>query len=1829
MRCTQVVTRVIPALLVSASVLVGNLTEPTQTAIAAPTGHLTGVTVSLSTSLSSATEVTYTVDFTTSPTGALAESTGFIDIEGPDGAFPGCAEGSVIDLTTKGKEFLLACGAQVGSLHNHLRFPPLQVIHAGDRVEVVLNGLNNPAKPGVHLLKVGTSSDSSEPVAFQTTVPGRLSALSLSRSDDAPGAAQVTYTVDFIASPDAALVANIGTVDVKAAPGTFPTSQCVTGKFTDVSTNASAGLLDCGAHVDKLGAEVRFAVPVAVGGGDRVAMVLTGLVNPKTPGALRVATSSDTARSVHYSPLAPTQRLSDVSVTLTSAAVRATRVTYTVGFTTSTAGALAVGQGTITVDAAIGTFPQTACHTAQHPLATVTNLVTKLNAQIDLCDTEVAEMTDGGAQVQLVTPVAIGGGQRAEVVISGLGNPAVPGPQPLSVFTSSDGRAAATYTITGKGIPIAALSVELSSAQAKATRVTYTFKFTPSTSGGLAAQSSGIQIKAPPGTFPPGALCSTDVATVTNLVTRASAQEGLCGAAFSDDGSQVQLLSPVDVAGGEPAEVAITGLDNPVVPGPEKLSLSTTSNTARQARYSIVRPVPVSDVSVALSNPTMGAVPVTYAFSFAVPADGGLAAGSSTITLRSARASFPSASDCDRGLATLTDTTTGATAPVALCLGRSSAGPGSLLTVVPIAIAGGDRAVLTMPGMANPASASPQSLWVATSSDGTPVDARFVTRVGAHISGYLHDSSGFPVPNGEVQACPTLGGQCFDGLSGARGAFEVFVPDGHYVLSAYPAAQASLVPAAAARMVVVNGVSPVLGADITLRVRNPIPGGVSIDGQQSGTPVSVAFSPAHMAVHGCRHGIGDVVLQGTNIRTGHKTTLAYLLAETPAGSGYYTATIPPVWPVHGPVEASYSIYCSEALLPDAGLSTGGNTVFIYGDGFTGAKTVTFGNKPVKFTVLSPRLIEAVAPPGKGAVNVSVRTPYGVTATGRVSSYTYISISLAKAFGPSSGGTTVEVTGSNLRQLGTLLFGSQPATLDFISDNRAFAVVPPGHGKVPVAISEVGESAAHTVPGLFFIYGRAGGPSASVVRARTVNVATAHPAHLDSLTSAAPTRLAENRFGPDKNAPNNTSPPKMDSAPSSIWGTPPKPVPPLPLQQKLTDPQGNLWLCNPDGGCSRLPKPEKSPWQKFWDWLFDPSGTVFSTTGAPVPGATVVLEQAPTPEGPFNPPPGASPGIEPHINPEITGPSGRFHWDVIADYYKVVATARGCHAPGDPARASVSTPVMEVPPPRFGLVLVLSCARAGSASQPQVTGLSKNDVAPRGGASEKVSGAGFTPSAKVMFGAAASSSVTYFSPELLAATVPPGRGHVHVRVSTSGGTSQATPADVVAYLPGPVVASVTPSSGPPAGGTRVAIRGSGFTGTPVVELGGALLAQSTVVSPNLIVATMPANPLGTAGITVTTGVGTSPLVRSDRYTYTVAPWLGEGKTGPRSSVPWADVGTGWALALAHGNGELRSLFLVDPSGGRYAVAFSLPTKAAVADWSAIRATALVLSPSSGGGEEVSEISLRSGAVTHRFASAQTGAYYSFSQPAGATLLDASRDASGQFDLSQKTLAGRQAVIFPNVFPGPRKGVPGKAAHFTGTYLQSPDGTAIVLSASVGMAVVSRAGKLLRDLYVPTSAPCSPLRWWQPGVVLSACRAGAVAGGRYWLVPISGAAPRALAPMGATSDVWEAGGALYGQGSGTCGTALVLARGKWHPATLPGVLAGAPVEVIGAEADQLQLLIFPAACVGAKSAPELLWSDPTTDAATTLFGITASTFRLDETLSYSVAVAASSGPASGRG
>lgn len=88
----------------------------------------------------------------------------------------------------------------------------------------------------------------------------------------------------------------------------------------------------------------------------------------------------------------------------------------------------------------------------------------------------------------------------------------------------------------------------------------------------------------------------------------------------------------------------------------------------------------------------------------------------------------------------------------------------------------------------------------------------------------------------------------------------------------------------------------------------------------------------------------------------------------------------------------------------------------------------------------------------------------------------------------------------------------------------------------------------------------------------------------------------------------------------------------------------------------------------------------------------------------------------------------------------------------------------------------------------------------------------------------------------------------------------------AVTPPPSVASVSPISGPVAGGTTVTIGGSGFSGATAVAFGGVAASNYTVNSATAIVATAPPHAAGTVDITVTTPVGTSAVGPADRFSY---------------------------------------------------------------------------------------------------------------------------------------------------------------------------------------------------------------------------------------------------------------------------------------------------------------------------------------------------------------------------
>jgi hypothetical protein len=123
-------------------------------------------------------------------------------------------------------------------------------------------------------------------------------------------------------------------------------------------------------------------------------------------------------------------------------------------------------------------------------------------------------------------------------------------------------------------------------------------------------------------------------------------------------------------------------------------------------------------------------------------------------------------------------------------------------------------------------------------------------------------------------------------------------------------------------------------------------------------------------------------------------------------------------------------------------------------------------------------------------------------------------------------------------------------------------------------------------------------------------------------------------------------------------------------------------------------------------------------------------------------------------------------------------------------------------------------------------------------------------------------------------------------------------------PVPAVSSLSPAGGDPAGGTKVTISGTDFTGASAVSFGATPAAAFTVNSETQITAFTPAAAAGTVDVRVTTPAGQSLVGAADRFTFaTPAPIL-SGSSFPGLSSP-AFRGTGRRAAALKKCGRKKS------------------------------------------------------------------------------------------------------------------------------------------------------------------------------------------------------------------------------------------------------------------------------------------------------------------------------------
>ncbi|MFE6072931.1 IPT/TIG domain-containing protein [Paenibacillus sp. NPDC057886] len=206
-----------------------------------------------------------------------------------------------------------------------------------------------------------------------------------------------------------------------------------------------------------------------------------------------------------------------------------------------------------------------------------------------------------------------------------------------------------------------------------------------------------------------------------------------------------------------------------------------------------------------------------------------------------------------------------------------------------------------------------------------------------------------------------------------------------------------------------------------------------------------------------------------------------------------------------------------------------------------------------------------------------------------------------------------------------------------------------------------------------------------------------------------------------------------------------------------------------------------------------------------------------------------------------------------------------------------------PPGTAGAIIIAVTTPGGSATltggytyfvaAPTITSVSPVSGPTSGGTTVTLTGTNLTDATAVKFGATAATSYTVNSATQITAIAPAGSaGTVDVTVTTPGGTSATSAADQYTYHAAPTIASVSPASGPTTGGTTVTLTGTNLTDATAVKFGATAATSYTVNSATQITAIAPAGSAGTVDVTVTTPGGTSAISAANQFTRFVVTYV---------------------------------------------------------------------------------------------------------------------------------------------------------------------------------------------------------------------------------------------------------------------------------------------------------------------------------------------------------------------
>jgi hypothetical protein len=171
--------------------------------------------------------------------------------------------------------------------------------------------------------------------------------------------------------------------------------------------------------------------------------------------------------------------------------------------------------------------------------------------------------------------------------------------------------------------------------------------------------------------------------------------------------------------------------------------------------------------------------------------------------------------------------------------------------------------------------------------------------------------------------------------------------------------------------------------------------------------------------------------------------------------------------------------------------------------------------------------------------------------------------------------------------------------------------------------------------------------------------------------------------------------------------------------------------------------------------------------------------------------------------------------------------------------------------------------------PTVSSITPTSGSTLGGTAVTINGTNLSGATAFSFGSVAATDVEVVDASQVTCVSPAqGAGPVDVTVTTSGGTSATSANDQFTYVvpAPPTITSITPSSGPAAGGTSVTIAGTNLSGASVTF--GGTAATGVTATATQITCTTPAHAAGAVDVVVTTIGGSA--TSTGGYTYIAPP-----------------------------------------------------------------------------------------------------------------------------------------------------------------------------------------------------------------------------------------------------------------------------------------------------------------------------------------------------------------------